>query len=215
MKKWLEIATENLLSSSVEQSDFDNAKKEWVITEHVIDNYMGNSGFLPFCELCHHEKLRWQFEIQNKNNNKKLLVGSTCITKFDIPVSANNTSLFHGKIRDGLLLYRIKVIKEEYIRKHIADLFRNIRNEEEIHQIQRIEEYWNVNNCFTPIMATLFITLCEKNQIDIHEVELSISLKRLDERIEVLRLSKTSFSKLLPFLNDNQIKRCKEIRKET
>lgn len=216
MRNWIDVATDNLLASSVDQRDFANAKKEWVITDKVIDNYLllNSDCQLPFCELCHHEKLRWQFEIQNINNRNRLLVGSTCITKFDIPVSASNTTVFHGEIRDGLLLYRIKMIKEQYIKKHIADLFKCIRDEEEVHRVHEIEEYWISNNCFTPMMAVSFITLCELKTIDIHEVELSISLKRLDDRIEILHLGNNDFNKIKPYLNEKQIARCKEIRKE-
>ena len=40
MTNWQAIATKNLVSQSVETTDFDKARKEWYVTEKVIDSYV-------------------------------------------------------------------------------------------------------------------------------------------------------------------------------
>jgi hypothetical protein len=215
MQKWLEIATENILLNSVNKIDFNSAKEEWLITEKVIDNYVIDCNDLPCCELCCHEKLRWQFEIQNKLNGNKLLVGSTCITKFDIPVSTNNAAIFHGKIRDDLLLYRIRLIKDQYVKNHIKELFKYIKERVQVEKIEEIEKYWINENCLTPDMAVAFISLCIKTKLNIQELEITISIKRIDEKIGILHMKNEEYEIIKPYLDEKQVKRCNEIRKKT
>ena len=212
MSKWITIATENLLANSADVKDFDEAIKEWFVTEKVIDSYLVQCSELPACELCRHEKIRWQFEIQNKRNKNTLLVGSTCITKFDIPASTNNVTFFHGKIRDSLLLYRIKTIKDQYIKKHILGLLNQTNNNEDNSKIKEIENFWIDNECFTPQMAYEFINKCKQNNIDIHEIEINITLRKIDYKIEILHMNNDEYSLIIPYLDENQILRCNEIR---
>jgi hypothetical protein len=219
MKKWLEIATENLLAKSLEQTDFDQATEEWRVTEKVIDNYLSGNGDLPSCELCRHEKLRWQFEIVNRHNQNALLVGSNCITKFDIPISSNAATVFHGKIRDGLLLHRIAEIKSQYVKNHIAELLerlkggRSAEGARDVELIERIERHWSATNAFTPRMAADFVGMCARHAIDIREIELNVSLRTIDDRIEVLRLGQGEYERIVPYLDEGQARRCAEIRR--
>ena len=77
MNHWLETSKINLIPLSVSR-DFREALSEWQFTGHVID--YDNREIE--CELCEHPDLSHHYEIKNKNNENKLLVGSKCILKF-------------------------------------------------------------------------------------------------------------------------------------
>ena len=216
MTKWIEIANLNLISNSVCKSDFGEAIKEWYITEKIIDNYLqyASNSILPSCELCEHEKLRWQFEIKNKNNDNKLLVGSTCITKFDIPLGFDKINFFHGEIRDKLLIKKINQIKSKYIHDHLQQLLNKIAsssiNDKE--QIIGIYQYWEKSGSFTPKMAYIFISKCLSNKININEINLSITLRKIEDRIEILHMSSDEYNLIYPYLEKPQLTKCNKIR---
>lgn len=77
MNHWLATSKENLIPLSV-SGEFSDALSEWFFTGHVIDYEDEEIE----CELCEHPDLSHHYEIENKNNNNKLLVGSSCILKF-------------------------------------------------------------------------------------------------------------------------------------
>ena len=91
--KWRNKAQENLLLKSIEQADHLRAAKEWEFSGKVIDHEVVDMR----CELCAGENLRYHFEIKNKVNNNELMVGSTCITKFDITVWDNQGNEILGR----------------------------------------------------------------------------------------------------------------------
>lgn len=215
MTNWQAIATKNLVSQSVKTTDFDIARKEWYVTEKVIDSYVSGCATLPACELCHHEKIRWQFEIQNKINKNTLLVGSTCITKFDIPATNSEATFFHGKIRDKLLAFRVQTIKNQYIKDHISVLLNQSKNTEENNKtIQEIEIFWTAHNCFTPKMAFDFVNICTQNKIDIQEIEINVTLRKIDYRLEILHMKVHEYKLIVPYLDKNQKATCNNIRRE-
>lgn len=77
MNHWLETSKENLVPLSISES-FQDALSEWFFTGLVLDYDGGEIE----CELCEHPDLSHHYEIKNKNNKNKLLVGSSCILKF-------------------------------------------------------------------------------------------------------------------------------------
>jgi hypothetical protein len=72
----------NILPLSIEKKSVSIAFKEWQFRGVTKD--MGIAS--ACCELCDQEKLRYQFQIQNKYTRNKLWVGSSCIFKFSIEV---------------------------------------------------------------------------------------------------------------------------------
>ena len=65
----------NILPLSIEKKSVSVAFKEWQFRGVTKD--MGIAS--ACCELCDQEKLRYQFQIQNKYTRSKLWVGSSCI----------------------------------------------------------------------------------------------------------------------------------------
>jgi hypothetical protein len=77
MNHWLETSKENLIPLSSAQ-DFLTALNEWQFTGSVSECEPEE-----VCELCEHPDLNHRYEIKNQINSNKLLVGSSCILKFN------------------------------------------------------------------------------------------------------------------------------------
>jgi hypothetical protein len=213
VKKWLDKATENLVRLSSGVRDFDEARREWRVNDRVIDNYRPGIGAddLPSCELCLHEKLRWQFEIENAINGKRMLVGSSCVRKFDFPLRSETPSFFSGKIRDGILDSRVREIKKGYVRDRLDALLAAVGPW--TGDLGDIRERWLKIGRFSPAEAVSVIAACAGRGISLDGVELSVSLRSLEDRLEVLRLGDDDYESLSSQLDESQRARCAEIRR--
>lgn len=65
------------------------ALKEWDCTETVEDYGVATED----CKLYGQEQLRYHFEIKNRRTNRCLLLGSSCILKFQVQVFENGILL--------------------------------------------------------------------------------------------------------------------------
>jgi hypothetical protein len=79
MNHWLENSVKNLLPLS-KAVDFQEALTEWFFTGEVDDYEWEEAEII--CELCEHPDLIHHFHIKNAHNGNSLLVGSSCILKF-------------------------------------------------------------------------------------------------------------------------------------
>lgn len=100
MTNWAEKATANILHLS-SASNLAEALREWV----TIGGYEDSHNIEEVCELCEHEGLRYQYEIENLTTRKTLWVGSTCITKF-IPLYENGREVIGEEAKASLLRRR-------------------------------------------------------------------------------------------------------------
>ena len=115
---WLSTARENLLNLSQEKKDFNKAKSEWKY-QGLEDNEVCDFD----CQLCGHEEIRYEYTIVNKLNANKLIIGSSCITKF---VEELNTSLedsageivTKARIEDDKKEYWQKIINEKMLKNY-------------------------------------------------------------------------------------------------
>jgi hypothetical protein len=73
-------ARATILRLSVEKLDSKKAFAEWDYTGFCED--LGEP--METCQLCAYQGIRYQFEIKNRLNENKLLIGSRCITRFGI-----------------------------------------------------------------------------------------------------------------------------------
>jgi hypothetical protein len=121
MTRWRNKAIANLLKSSKEENDHTIAAKEWEFTGEVIDHLVSNK----LCQLCEGENLRYHFEISNKHrNNGVLLVGSSCIKKFDITVFNESGIEIFGDQKASFLQKKIDQKKQELMLGQIRTLWK-------------------------------------------------------------------------------------------
>ena len=228
--KWLEQATANLVRFSSATTCFEDARKEWRVNDRVIDNYRPGiePSDLPSCELCLHEKLRWQFEIENAITGKRMLVGSSCVRKFDFPIRSETRSFFSGKIRDGILDARIREIKKGYVRDRLDALLAAVAQDAVQDRVGAesavpdsavagldvgaIRDTWLKTGHFTPNAAVAVIAASCARGISLDGVELSVSLRSLEDRLEILRLQADAYASLASHLAESQRARSDAIR---
>ncbi|MGF2713907.1 hypothetical protein ACQUY5_16630 [Bacillus cereus] len=77
MSNWLVKAKQNLFAKSREKRNFDKARLEWVYYG-MRDTRRCDS----MCQLCNHERIRYEYIIFNKYTRQAMIVGSECIQKF-------------------------------------------------------------------------------------------------------------------------------------
>jgi len=112
MVRWTNKAIRNLLENSMEKDDHAIAATEWEFTGEVIDHFVPNQT----CQLCESRNLRYHFEILSKSrSDASLLVGSSCIKKFDIAVFDENGEEVLGNRKSSFLQKKI----EE--KRHLAE----------------------------------------------------------------------------------------------
>ncbi|NOS98771.1 MAG: hypothetical protein HOP25_09920 [Methylotenera sp.] len=100
MTNWAEKATANILHLS-KANNLAEALREWITTGGYEDSH----NIEEICELCEHEGLRYQYEIENLTTLRTLWVGSTCITKF-IPLYENGREVIGEEAKANLLRRR-------------------------------------------------------------------------------------------------------------
>ena len=101
---------------------FGLAQDEWKVTSKFKKN---ENGFPIDCELCGHKELDLISEIENMENGNKLIVGSTCIEKFD--KIKNNSLVDYKKYQKDKKMKEKIVSNEEYIEEKINGILKIIR----------------------------------------------------------------------------------------
>lgn len=100
MGNWAERAAANMLHLS-KAKVLAAAIREWSTTGGYEDSH----SIEEVCELCKHEGLRYQYEIENSQTGHALWVGSTCITKF-VPLYEDGREVIGEEAKANLLRKR-------------------------------------------------------------------------------------------------------------
>lgn len=100
MSNWAAAATANLVKNSMAKN-LKDAMREWRTTGGFEDSH----DTAEICELCEHEGLRYQFEIENRYTRRIMWVGSTCIVHF-IPLYDKGVEIVGDEEKAGLLRRR-------------------------------------------------------------------------------------------------------------
>lgn len=102
---------------------FGLAQDEWKVTSKFKKN---ENKIKIDCELCGHKELDLLSEIENMENGNKLIVGSTCIEKFD-KIQNNSLTDYKQYQKDKKMKEKI-VSNEEYIEKQFSGIIPTIRD---------------------------------------------------------------------------------------
>ncbi|EMF0246643.1 MULTISPECIES: hypothetical protein [Enterococcus] len=105
---WLERAKSNLLPLSEDKNNFFEAKREWIYVG-LFDNEEADFD----CQLCGHKEIRYEYTIKNKLNQNKMIVGSSCITKF-IEHMAETHEHLYDTLGDTVTVQRVEQDKVDY-----------------------------------------------------------------------------------------------------
>lgn len=182
---WFTNVSNNIFPLSIEKTELKTAMSEW--------EYRGNTYDLETpdenCELCDHPDIRFQFEIVNKHNSNKLLVGSECIKKFEgiAVLDENGNILSTDEANQKVDRDRRKLVTDARIKSLLNSLIELSRQDEDFNIESFIKDYQE-RGAFTPRqLSTLFWRL-KKYKIPHNKSYFKIYIRRDKDKESLLAL---------------------------
>lgn len=214
---WLENSKRNIFSRSKNTADFTAACLEWKVTDRVIDNYEGlNIDEDPpevSCDLCEHEQIRWQFEIINENNKNTMMVGSSCIERFNIRYIKNGRVLSSEERKSTLARQIQDIIATKKFEQGLNALRLLYKvNERDREKITDFGKYFKWKKKLKPWMAVFASLWMEECGIMFDHSWYSIHLRDSDSQDYIKNFNEESYARLIPFLTKEQFSRCEKLR---
>ena len=201
--KWRNKAQENLLLKSIEKSDHLRAAKEWEFSGKVIDHEVTDRR----CELCEGDNLRYRFEIKNKLNKNELMVGSTCITKFDITVWDDQGNEVFGRSRKTTFLNKeIEKKKREFVLNALRGIWKKSKGGAR-DEVESLGKIYKEGKALSPGHAIRLIKILQRNDVKIPLSSIKVGLRDHYSIFQALSLNKEDQLLLLMFLSSPQKKR--------
>ena len=204
MNHWLETSKKNLIPLSV-ANDFHAAWKEWSFTGEVVD-YEDDYEEID-CELCEHSDLKQHFRIKNKNTDKELLVGSSCILRFDdIEIlNESNVAITDKTERKSHL---DKVLKERLLDSMLEPVRQLWKLESENqYRIGNLGKALKSGYGLSPLEMVLLFESLEAKAISYNPKRYKIALRHIEEQNQLARLKPEQLLKIKPTFSLQQRKR--------
>lgn len=185
---------ENILPFSI-STELPDAFNEWFFTEEVKDHGLP----IEDCGLCDQERLRYHFEIKNRNTNRALWVGSSCILKFHVQVFDN-----------GLLLDAAGA------KKKLKDLTQKMRLDsclKALTELAALEgsdilssalKFYSEKNYLTPKFAFVVFWRLNSNKIDYSPSFFKVSLRRDKYKDDLRKMPLDRVHTIWPALTSSQ-----------
>lgn len=210
MTRWRNKAITNLLANSTEERDHAIAASEWKFTGKVIDHFDSDET----CHLCEAENLRYHFEIINKQRGgTTLLVGSSCIRKFDIAVFDDNGTEIFGKQKASYLQRKIDEKKRELMLDQLRVLWeKSSPGDKKIVQLY-VHYFKRDNTFFLDDLCSLF-SLMLKYGVEFTPALFKVSLRKQSDLLSLVNLSEDCKKNIMPCLSVAQKKRFASRRKQ-
>ena len=204
MNHWLETSKKNLIPLSVAE-DFHAALKEWSFTGEVVD-YDNDDEDID-CELCEHSDLKQHFRIKNKNTDKNLLVGSSCILRFD-DIEILNESNIAITDKTERKVHLEKALKERLVDSMLEPV-RKLWKLESKNQylIENSGKALKRGEGLSPIEMVFLFERLEAKEIPYNPKRYKISLRHLEEQKQLTRLKSEQLMKIKPTFSLQQRKK--------
>ncbi len=195
---WAKAAIDNLIPLSKEQDDLATALNEWCWSAGFEDY----GSPIETCQLCTKTGLRYHFEIFNKETQNTLLVGSSCITRFDIAVYDEAGQQLKGKARDKKLTDKISEAKRE---RSLAVL-RELWGVSEKHQnfIKKCGVKFKESKGVSPKELFFLFNLLEQHNLQYDPSLYKISLRKRDDKEQLIEMSDPDRNMVWPALEHRQ-----------
>lgn len=202
MESWLERVKKSTFPLSIEKDDIRKALAEWFYTNETYDLEFPSED----CQLCGHPNIRYQFTIRNRFTKKELLIGSECITRFDIPaVDESGTALSSKETKKVVSQDRRKLITDAKERRMIQTLV-ELKKKEEDFDVDSFITYFKERGAFTPKQLALLFWKLDVNDIPRHVIDFKLTIKRKREKEQLLGLKDFQIKTILPCLSPSQKK---------
>lgn len=200
--EWLERVKKNIFPLSLEQTNIRKAIDEWIYEGNMLDLEIAEES----CEICDQPNIRYQFEIINKNNDNTLLVGSECITKFEIPVlDSSGVKLSSNDAKKKVNRDRNKLVTEAK-EKHVINSLIKLKAIDETFNIDSLLEYYKERKAFTTKQLSMLIWRLDDAKIDYNKANFKVTIKRGREKDQLMNLEDWRLRKLWQCLSSSQKK---------
>jgi hypothetical protein len=199
---YLARISESLLSRSCEQSQLQEAMREWRHTGFykVFDDCDGT------CELCGKDRLRFQFHIENLTTNHSLMIGSECIRKFKSLESAAAI----------VVIGEVDATKRRATREkndqHVTTQLLIVACVDDQFDIEEFLTYWRDRGAFTPSQLATLAWRFEKAEVEFAAHCFRITIRRSRERAQLRSLEQWRLLKIWASLSSYQRRWCRRHR---
>lgn len=197
---WIERVKGSILPRSKEQHDVVVALREWFYTGDTYDLEEPAAD----CELCGHQDIRYQFTIRNTNTQKELLIGSECITRFEIPaIDETGRRLTTNETRTIVHRDRQKLVTDAKKRRMTHALIELGRKLPDFPTPSFID-YVHDRGAFTPSQLSLLIWRLTSNNVPFVATDFKLTIRRDREKQQLLNLKDFQIRQIWPCLSSAQ-----------
>lgn len=181
MSSYPQRVADNILPLSI-SGELSEAFKEWSFTEITEDH----EDVIENCQLCNQEQLRYHFEIKNEYTQERLMVGSSCILKFNVAVYEKDILLNEKDSKKKLEQFLKKMRLESCVKA-----LEKLAIAENNNILKNALEYYSKNKYLTPKFAFVVFWKLQENDIDHTASFFKISLKKnkFKEDLEEMKTS--------------------------
>lgn len=199
---WIWRVSDNIFPLSVEKFDIRKALAEWRYEGEMYDLEVAEE----VCEICGHQNIRYQFEIVNKYNNNTMLIGSECITKFEIPVlSEEGYVLSNREAKRKVNRDRSKLVTEAK-EKHVINSLVRLSALDKEFDIESFIQYFKQRKAFTPNQLAALIWRLDKAKIEYNKSNFKLIITRNREKQQLNDMEEWKLKKILPCMSSTQKK---------
>ncbi len=201
----------NLLPLSM-ATEFSDALREWYFTGDVDDYEVEDVDIR--CELCEHPDLAHHFHIRNTLTSRSLLVGSSCILKFqEIEVRDK-----HGKVINDPALRRAAL--DAALRARVVEtslqplraLWKASRDQRNV--IEFFAQEIKRDDGLSPEQLSDLLKTLERHKIPYAAKLYKISLRRNEAKSYLMSMSERDFERIAPAFTKSQLERARDLRCE-
>ncbi|RXA83814.1 hypothetical protein [Enterococcus hirae] len=203
---WLEHAKSNLLPLSEDKNNFFKAKKEWIYVG-LFDNEEADFD----CQLCAHKEIRYEYTIINKMHQNKMIVVSSCITKF-IEHMAETHEHLYDTLGDTVTVQRAEQDKVDYWEKILFEALdsRFFRTEFQQSITKQIIKDGKLTINQAKCLRSFYDTLNQNEKTAFRKI-VSIRLRKDNHKDQYKDLTALEKRFVLKLLNTQQKKRMREL----
>jgi len=194
MESYPKRVAENILPLSVAKN-LSEAFKEWYFTDCTEDH----GDAIEDCELCNQEQLRYHFEIKNEHTKHTLMVGSSCILKFDVAVLDEGIVLEKSKAKR-----KLNKLMEDMRLKSCINALTKLAEKENSDILSNALDYYLKNKKLTPKFAFVVMWRLKKNDIDHHPSFFKVALRRNKHQDDLEEMEESRVHLIWPCLTHSQ-----------
>lgn len=200
---WLDRVRENILPLSEEKQEVSKALEEW--------EYFGDMNDLEIpsedCELCGHQDIRYQFEIVNRLNGNKLLIGSECITRFGgiTVIGSSGEKLTGTDAKKKVAADRRNLVIKAKTKSVLNSLI-ILKARDKDFDIDDFIKYYEERNSFTPRQLATIIWRFEKFKISYEKKFFKTRIRRKREKNQLLVMEEFKIRSIWDCLSESQKK---------